>query len=199
MKKILFISVVFSLFYSCLSDDMHRGLETEEVNNEENVEDSVFQYSIIIKSKTGEDLLHSGQAGVFGIYGPNNIAITWPTQKNVIEQRHFVKPYENEWRIVVNIDFEEKTWDNQVETILVLWVLLPSWILPPDPFKEGAKPGFVEGISTNDTIRCSIAKDNRKVICNKIWVNEMLMWERNNSDEEPFFELEKAVCQGFSI
>ena len=178
--KISTLFSVFILFFSCNSS---AGYTEEEI-----IKDYSVFYSIAVKSALGEDLLDAGTPDAFGRYFPSDIKILSPPQKNVKEQRHLLRTFDSEWRIVVNVDLDDKAWNNYFETILELRVLHP-WVSSDGNYSH-------DGIFSNDTIRCGIVKEKNKVIFTYIRVNGLLLWEKNNLNEEPFIEFEKEYARG---
>lgn len=183
MKKNIFIFLAFSLLYSC-----HLSADIQDSEREEEIENSDFQhYSIAIKSAKGQDLLHPrGNEETTGAYPLSHINIIMPPQDGIRKQSYEVKHYVNEWRMVVNFDYEKDEMnDNYIESILELCICLPSSL----------HPDYYEGIYTYDTIRCAVRTVDDLFICDEIFVNGLPKWERKEINEEPFIELEKERCK----
>lgn len=145
---------------------------------------STFQYSIVIKSVKGEDLLNGTPEGPFGCYLSSFINIISPSQKNVKDQTFTVKKYQNEYRIAVKVECEKEVWDSQVETVLELCVLRPGC--------------DQDGIYIYDSLKCDINRENGRIICSDIKVNGDPAWKKNN-DEEPVVTFEKEYCKGLML
>ncbi len=45
--------------------------------------------------------------------------------------------------------------------------------------------------SKKDFIKCGFERNSNSITCNKIWLNDELVWELNSSDQSRFFEIIK--------
>ena len=178
MKKIVCFLAVFSLFYSC---NKNNNIEADDGLI---VDETSFQYSIIIKDNLNQDLLFipptTYAAGI--PYPKDFVKITTLSQNNAISSDRI--KYENEYRLVIILDGEKEISGDYIEMILELCVALPGC--------------GKDGIYTYDTIRCDIDKENKSI--KTIQVNGQLAWEKRKSDiEEPFIMLERELCKGIEI
>ena len=175
MRKIIFFSLTFCLIYSCNNNsDDSNDISTD-------IDNTVFQYSIIIKDITNADLLaQECFDGRSCPYPPSYIDMIFPFQQNVNKQSYSREKYENEYRLVVQMDFKKEISNDFVESILELFVL---------------KPGCdQDGIFTLDTIRCEVGFEEKRIICKSIHVNGQLKWEKSKDNIEPFITLLKEPC-----
>jgi len=174
------------LLFSCNTNkNLEPGGDGDDGMEMENVS---FQYSIIIKNSDNQDLLDSRPLTYSSVNAyPNDfVRIITHSQENVKRQSLTREKYENEYRLVIQVDCEKEIWSDRVEAILELCVALPGC--------------GMDGIYTYDTIVCNIDKRNKSIVCNHIQVNGSLAWKNDMDNEvEPFLALTKESCKGQMI
>ena len=156
-------------FASCNSDgDSNIDPEPEEEQSE--VNDYTFSYSIKVSDNEGNNLLAASGEYMTDYYNERNIILKYTNESST--------------EVLYSISNNESN-----ETLLNITV--EGEYLESNPVREMTVQWGTSLLATTDFLKYELEKTGDKIQCKKIWVNDELKWENNNS-VPPVFSIIKG-------